>query len=199
MRLAAALLVALAGCSPPAPSASDTATTENDTAAVSIAGPDNAIGAATLPTPELDGVATAPGRWRLDAAPAGDAALFGAAAGGPAFALRCDRAARRMLFVLAGSEHEGMLRIVTTTGAAAFPARPRRFAPGVVASTALDDPFLGEVLAPATGRIGVKLGQARTLAMPADTMVAAVIKECRAGPDGGVPVAQRTVLLDRSK
>ncbi len=150
----------------------------DDPMRTTIAGPDRPVAAGTLPTPELDGVATAPGRWRIDRATTGDAALFGDGAKGPGFGIRCDRAAGRLLFVRAGTSNAGMLRIITSTGAAGFPAAPRHFAPGVIASVPIGDPFLTNVLAGATGRIGVKLGTAPTFAVPADTVIGRVIGEC---------------------
>ena len=66
-----AVLIAIAGCTPDAPRAPETGT--NQMEAVTIPGPDAQVAAGSLPTPELDGVATTPGRWRRDRGAGGGA------------------------------------------------------------------------------------------------------------------------------
>ncbi|WP_374147823.1 hypothetical protein [Sphingomonas sp. 28-63-12] len=181
--VAMAGLIVLASCAPSPDQAADKG---NATAVVvSVAGPDRVVVAGALPTPELDGVTTTPGHWRRDSAPAGDAAVFVDQHGQTQFAMRCDRAAHRLLFVRAAPAGDGgMLKIITGSGAASFVARPRRFAPGAMAAVPFDDSFVTAALATASGRIGVMLtGSAapnRTLAIPADAMIGGVIGDCRA-------------------
>ena len=175
--LAAMLL--LAGCTPTAPQPADTG--DNEAVAVSVPGPETAIGAGNLPTPELDGVPTRAGRWRRDRAAAGDAAIFVEPTGRPVFALRCARAQRRLLFVLAGSAGPGAassIKIITASGAASYPAMPRRFAPGSMATAAAEDSFITTALAQATGRMGVMLNGRRAIALPADSVIGDVIRDC---------------------
>lgn len=172
-----AVLIALAGCSPDkAPKA---ATNQID--AVTIPGPDAQVAAGSLPTPELDGVATTPGRWRRDRGPTGDAVIFADRGGRTLFGMRCARAKQRWLFVRAGEMGDaGSMKIVTASGAASYPVLPRAFAPGVMAVAAIDDTFIATALAQATGRIGVLLGGGAVLAMPADAVIGDVVKDCMA-------------------
>ena len=174
-------VIGLAGCAPPA----DTPPTKPDDAsvAVSVPGPDRVIASGTLPTPELDGVAITAGHWRRDVGPAGDAAVFVDRAGQTQFALRCDSARHRLLFIRAApGAADGMLKIITGSGAASFVARPRAFAPGVMAAVPIDDSFISTALAREKGRIGVMLTGSSTpgatLAIPADGAIAAVIGDC---------------------
>lgn len=181
-RLWLAALMMLAGCAPGAPT-SGTPTADNASAssddAVSIPGPDAAIGAGLLPMPELDGVVAAAGGWVRDRDAAGDAAVFRDPAGHILFAMRCVRAQRRWLFVSAAPIGRGdRLKIITGSGASTYPVTPRAFAPGSMASTPIDDPFVTIALAKATGRVGVVLGAGKPLAMPVDTVIAQVIGTC---------------------
>ncbi len=178
-----ALLLAACSQSPaPAPRGNDAAQ-DIDLAAdpmrTSIIGPDHRVAAAILPAPEIEGVGIAPGKWQVDRAPGGDAALFGSGPGGPIFGLRCDVRGGRMVFVRARTPGgSGMMRIVTSTGAAAFVAAPRRFAPGVMATAPIGDVFLSDVLARATGKIGIQLGSAPAIIVPADRLIGEVIRGC---------------------
>lgn len=148
---------------------------------VSVPGPDDAVGAAALPTPELDGVASAAGHWRLDTNTDGQTAAFVDRAGVAQFAIRCDRAARRIIFVRAsGGGISGMVKIITGSGAASYVAKGRRFAPGVLASVPINDSFITTSLAEARGRIGVVMAGTPTLAMVADHSIGAVINSCSA-------------------
>ncbi len=172
-----AVLIALAGCSPdkaPVPEAGT-----NQTEAVTIPGPDAQVAAGSLPTPELDGVATTPGHWRRDKAVGGDAVIFADRGGRTLFGMRCARAKQRWLFVRAGNPGgAGSMKIVTASGAASYSVLPRAFAPGVIAAAAIDDPFIATSLAQATGRIGVMLGGGAVLAMPAEAVIGDVVRDC---------------------
>ncbi len=172
-----AVLVALAGCAPTAPQIDNAATTDN--MAVTIPGPDSAIGAGSLPTPELDGVAATAGHWRIDVNPAGDAAVFRDRAGQLVFGMRCARAGRRWLFVMGAAAGGGSsMKLITASGAASYPVLPRAFAPGSMARTPIDDPFITTALAQAIGRLGVVLGSGKALVMPLDGAVRGVIENC---------------------
>ncbi|HEU4959178.1 MAG TPA: hypothetical protein VFT56_02120 [Sphingomonas sp.] len=183
MKRAAALagLAALAAChrAPPA-------NTQAEPAAANLAdvrripAPATGVGSAALPAPELAGVATAPGRWRFQVSADGAQAVFGAPGRPAEFALRCDADARRMIFTRAASGGSGAtLEIVAETGAATFDAAPDGHG-RTRASDFVTDTFLTQVLAEAKGRIGVRVGAGKTLAMPADPAIGDVIRRCAA-------------------
>lgn len=181
LALAGGLLM-LAACAPQAPEAVDQPNAA-DEVTVSIPGPDRVVAAGALPTPELDGVATTPGRWVRDAGRDGDAALFSGINGGVLFALRCDRQHGQLVFVrstpLAALPAAGaMMKIITDTGATSYAAMPRRFAPGAMATVPAGDAFVATSLAQAKGRIGVLLTGGKALAMPADAVVGVAIRSC---------------------
>lgn len=139
-----------------------------------------ATGSAALPAPELAGVATAAGGWTVQQSGDGDQAVFGIAGQPPQFALRCDAKARQIVFTRAAAGPPAKsMQIVAADGAATFPAEPtgdRR----ARASDFVTDTFLTQVLAEATGRIGVKLDSGPTLAMPADPVIGQTIRRCAA-------------------
>lgn len=137
-------------------------------------------GSAALPTPELDGVATAPGRWRFQVSANGDQAVFGAPGQPSQFALRCDKEGRQIIFTRAADGHSAKtMQIVAADGAATFPTKPDGNG-RLRASDFVTDTFLTQVLAEATGRIGVKLDNGPTLAMPADPVIGQTIRRCAA-------------------
>ncbi|MGN6374034.1 MAG: hypothetical protein ACTHMG_00605 [Sphingomonas sp.] len=140
----------------------------------------SAQGSAALPAPELGGVTTAPGGWRFQVSGAGDQAVFGVAGQPSQFALRCDAEHRRIVFSRAASGGSGgTMQIVATDGAATFNAAPD--AQGrLIASDQVTDTFLTQVLAEAADRIGVKIGDNPTLAMPADPVIGQTIRRCAA-------------------
>lgn len=179
--IAAAFLAALAGCEQheesnttipvPPPSA-------NLQDADRIPSPTADIGTAALPTPELDGVATAEGTWRFQVSADGDQAVFGDAGEVSEFAMRCDPETRRMIFTRAASGgNAATMQIVASNGAATFYTEP-----GANGRTRASDPatdtFLTEVLAEAKGRIGVKVGNNPTFAMPVDPVIRQTILRC---------------------
>lgn len=145
-----------------------------------VPAPDTGIGSAALPAPELDGVATASGRWRFQVSAAGDQAIFGIPGKAAAFTMRCDAGGRRMIFSRATARQPGKtLQIVADDGAATFPAEPDGHG-RIVASDFIADTFLTQVLADAEGRIGVRIGGGTTLAMPTDPVIGQTIKRCAA-------------------
>ena len=167
----------LAACTPTAPQGGNA--TAQDDVRVSIPGPDTVIAAGILPTPELDGLALTAGRWRLDANPAGDTAVFRDSTSQVLFAIRCGRAQRRWLFVIGAAAGAGSsMKIITGSGAASYPAMPRAFAPGTMARAPIDDPFITTALAQARGSFGVMLGSRKALVMPLDRVVGDVIEGC---------------------
>ena len=184
--VAVALLAGLAGCEQheqsntivpaPTPSAS-----LGD--ADRVPAPTANVGTAALPTPELDGVATAKGTWRFQVSADGDQAVFGDAGEASEFAMRCDPATRRMVFTRAASGGSGgTMQIVAANGAATFYTEPGS-AGRIQASDPATDTFLTDVLATAKDRIGVSVGNGPTLAMPVDPVIRQTILRC-AAPTG---------------
>jgi len=184
-RLAAAIvLIALAGChrEPPANEA-EPADAANLADARRIPAPANDVGSAALPAPELQGMATAQGRWRFQVSADGDQAIFGTPGEPAAFTLRCDAAHGRMVFSRAAAGEMGdTLQVIAADGAATFPAKADGHG-RIRASDFVRDTFLTQVLATAQGRIGVRIGDGRTLAMPSDPVIGQTIKRC-AAPGG---------------
>ncbi|TPG43425.1 hypothetical protein EAH79_06550 [Sphingomonas koreensis] len=189
MKQSAMLAVTLAiGACHRAPTMTDTATpTPTPTAGLSdtrrAPAPSSVTGSAALPTPELDGVATAAGTWRFQVSADGDQAVFGDAGEPSEFAMRCDADARRMVFTRAAADGSGAtMQIVAADGAATLDASPT--AEGRTRATdVVTDTFLTDVLADAQGRIGVKVGGGPTLAMPVDPVIGQTIRRC-AAPHG---------------
>lgn len=137
------------------------------------------IAAAMLPAPELEGPVAA-GGWTLKASATGAAALFGAE-GQPAFAIRCDPAARTIRFVRAVTGG-GRIRIVTETGSASFGAAPEHGAgPAIVAEAPAQYTFLTQTLASARGGFAVQVDGGAPLRLPWDAVVEQVIRGCQPG------------------
>jgi hypothetical protein len=176
------LLVALAAChrQPAANQATRAAPVVNLSDARRVPAPASGVGSAALPAPELDGVATAAGNWRFQVSADGDQAVFGSAGQPSEFAMRCDAAARRMVFTRVASAGTGKtMQIVAADGAATFYVEPGA-AGRIQASDPAMDTFLTDVLAGAKDRIGVKIGSGVTFAMPVDPVIAQTIKRCAA-------------------
>jgi hypothetical protein len=184
-RAAVALLLALAACHPaqPANQAAPADATANLADARRVPAPDTGVGSAALPAPELDGVATASGRWRFQVSADGEQAIFGLPGQPAAFSMRCEAEARHMLFSRdAAGESGATLQIIAADGAATFAAKPDGHG-RILASDFVQDTFLTQVLAEAKGRIGVRIGSGATLAMPSDPVIGQTIKRC-AAPGG---------------
>jgi hypothetical protein len=131
----------------------------------------------------LQGVATAQGRWRFQVSADGDQAIFGTPGEPAAFTLRCDAAHGRMVFSRAAAGETGdTLQVIAADGAATFPAKADGHG-RIRAGDFVRDTFLTQVLATAQGRIGVRVGDGRTLAMPSDPVIGQTIKRC-AAPGG---------------
>lgn len=178
----AALLLTLGAChhEQPANEAAPAPVAANLADARRVPAAKGGAGSAALPAPELEGVATANGRWRFQVSAEGDQAVFGMPGEPAAFTLRCDAAARRMIFSRAAAGESGAtLQIIGADGAATFAAEPDGHG-RIKASDFVQDTFLTQVLAEAEGRIGVRIGSGRTLAMPSDPVIGQTIKRCAA-------------------
>jgi hypothetical protein len=170
-------LIGLAACSRQPARQSTPTPTPTPSPAPTIAAT-AANGSAALPAPELDGVATAAGAWRFQVSAQGDQAVFGVPGQPSQFAIRCDASARRLVFSRAVSSGTSMA-VVADDGAATFPAKPDGHG-RVQASDFVTDTFLTQVLADAKGRIGVKLDNGPTLAMPSSEVIGQTIRRCAA-------------------
>jgi len=173
-------LAALAGCHRATPAGNEAQPAANLADARRIPAPDTGAGSAALPAPELEGVATASGRWRFQVSADGDQAIFGTPGQAADFSLRCDAGKRQMIFSRAAAGQAGKtLQIIAADGAATFPAKADGHG-RIVASDFVVDTFLTQVLAEAEGRIGVRIGTGPTLAMPSDPVIGQTIKRCAA-------------------
>jgi hypothetical protein len=178
------LLIALAAChrGQPANEAAP-ADAANLADARRIPAPADGVGSAALPAPELQGVATAQGRWRFQVSADGAQAIFGVPGEPAAFTLRCDAAHGVMVFSRAAAGEAGdTLQIIAADGAATFPAKADGHG-RIRASDFVRDTFLTQVLAAAEGRIGVRIGGGPTLAMPSAPVIGQTIRRC-AAPGG---------------
>ena len=112
-RLAAALLLAmLAACSRQA--ARNEATPAPTPTAPATPAITSATGSAALPTPELDGVATAQGKWTFQISGNSAQAAFGIPGRRSLFALHCDVEGRRIVFTRAASGSAKSMQIVAS-------------------------------------------------------------------------------------
>lgn len=175
--LAAALALGLAACSRQ-PARNQATPSPTPTAEQTIAATAE-TGSAALPAPELAGVSTARGSWKFQVSPNGDQAVFGTDRQPSLFALRCDAGTRQIVFSRAATGSAKSMQIVAADGAATFPAEPAGTG-RVRASDFVTDTFLTQVLATASGRIGVKLDDGPTLAIPADPVIGQTIRRCAA-------------------
>lgn len=181
--LALALLAGAAACSRQ-PAATNQSVPAPTPAATVLPHPipsaTSATGSAALPTPELDGVATATGTWRFQVSADGDQAVFGDPKAPSLFAMRCNDASRRMIFSRAGQGTGAKtMQIVAADGAATFYIESTTGG-RVQASDAIADTFLTQVLAQAKDRIGVRVDSGPTLAMPVAPEIRQTILRCAA-------------------
>jgi hypothetical protein len=183
MRWLALMLMAGATACSRQPTTSRSTPTPRPTASASlhpVPAATSATGSAALPTPELDGVATAQGTWRFQVSADGDQAVFGDPQAPSLFAMRCNDKTRRMIFSRAGQGAGAKtMQIVAADGAATFyiesTTRDR-----VQASDAISDTFLTQVLAQAKDRIGVRIDSGPTLVMPVASEIRQTILRCAA-------------------
>lgn len=170
-RAALLALMLLAGCHRSQQEAANSADIDN----LSTHGSD------PLPTPELDGTKQADGVWTFQASAAGSAAMFGAPGKKPDFSVRCDPAAKSIIFVRPGDVPPGglLMKIVTGQGAASYPAvSANEDRPVAIAKATSSDTFLTGALAHAQHGIGVVIGDGGVFLMPVDAAVARVITTC---------------------
>ncbi len=114
------------------------------------------------PAPGWEDAPLTPGDWTY---------ADGRAAFAGDFAMRCDRAAGRVLLERAGASR---LDVSTSAGAQSLPA------PGGTAAAPSRDPFL-DAIAFSRGRFAVASPGLPTLIVPAHAEPARVIEDCRAG------------------
>ena len=169
MRRALVVLLALAGCSseaPPPPAPKPSAQPTPSPTATAAPRP---LRPGQLPTPQLDGAVPLAGSW--SASPG--AAIY-TAGGRIAFAVRCDRAARRILVsrgVAAGSS----IGLFTDSAAATFPAQ---VVDGALETAVTTGQTFLDALAKADA-IGIAAGTGPVLRVPGDQAVGAVVRSCR--------------------
>jgi hypothetical protein len=169
MRRALVVLLALAGCSsepspPPAPNPS-VQPTPSPTPTPSP----RPLKPGQLPTPELDGAVPLAGSWSVRP----DAAIY-LADGRIAFAVRCDRTARRIL-LSRGAAEGSSIGLFTDSAAATFPAQ---VIDGALETAVTTGQTFLDALAKADA-IGVAAGTGPVLRVPGDKAVGAVVRGCR--------------------
>ena len=113
------------------------------------------------------------GNWAYASDATGTRASFG----NGQFALRCDRAGRRVLLVRQGSEGAGTMTVRTSYGARSL-ATAAQAGVGVAASLAASDPLLDQI-AFSRGRFSIDVAGSPQLMLPAWPETARVIEDCR--------------------
>lgn len=167
---ALAVLLALAGCSsePPTPAPQPSA---RATLSPRLTLSPRPLKPGQLPTPELDGATPLAGGWT--ATPV--AATYGGD-GGVAFAIRCDRTARRILLSV-GATTGGSLALFTDDAAANFPAQ--------IVDGALETPVTtGQTFLDALARadaIGIAVDGGVVRRIPGDKAIGRIVRGCRPG------------------
>lgn len=116
-----------------------------------------------------------PGNWTYRQDGNGSAALFGTPAQ-PLFTLRCDRAARRIIALRAGTG-QGAMVIRTSYGAVSWPAAVDGSGRTVAARSATDSVL--DQIAYSRGKIGVEVQGLAPLVLPAWAETARVVEDCR--------------------
>lgn len=119
-----------------------------------------------LPAPELAGVATSAGEWTIE----GDGARF-AGRDGRALTISCDRAARRVRFMLTGIAPGVPLKLVTPSAATTLPASDEG------ASLTATDTFL-KSLGRSDETLGVGTADEVLLVAPPEKRLAALTERC---------------------
>ncbi len=122
-----------------------------------------------LPSPELDGAVPLSGGWQGERMPARYVAD-----GRIAFALRCDRAAGRIL-LSRGVGAGGTLRLFTDNAAATYPAQ---VVDGAVETAVTTGQTFLDALARADA-IGVGVEDGAVVRLPGDKAIGAVVRGCR--------------------
>lgn len=177
-RLASVIaLMALAGCvrpSEPAPAPP----------APSPATPPPPAPTPLPPTPAADWTdrTPTPGDWTYREDAGGSLASFGQAGATARFAVRCEKATRRIRFERSGVLDPGSsarLTLTATTGSASYPlANVAGAPPSVAASTGANDAFLDRLVY-TRGRFLVRTDGAEDMVLPGWAELTRVVEDCR--------------------
>ena len=121
-----------------------------------------------------------PGDWSHGTASAGSTAAFGPVGSEPLLALRCERAAGRIVLTRAGAASGQVpLSVITTNGTRAFTASALEgAAPSLAVSLTPRDPILDAIVF-SRGRWAIDVPGLPTLTLPAWPEVGRVIEDCR--------------------
>lgn len=130
---------------------------------------------APAPPPAADwrDIPLTPGTWTY----ASGAAAFGPAGGAPLFRMRCDRTARQVILIRAGTAAPGGLTLRTSSSQRTLPVAAETDAP-LATRLAANDRFLDDI-AFSRGRFTVVADGLPTLVIPAWAEPARVIEDCR--------------------
>lgn len=169
---AGAGLALLAGCVP-APTTAPRAPAPRPV----VAPPPPAPPPAPAPSADWRDWPLTPGDWQYRSAPNGGSARYGTAGAPPVAVLRCDRVARQVTLLRAGTA-PATLTLRTTSVVRALPAAPD--GTGMLAmSFAANDSFL-DALGFSRGRFVVEGGSLPVLVIPAWPEILRVVEDCRA-------------------
>ena len=123
-----------------------------------------------------------PGDWRYRAIPGGSVAEYGPVGGAPLLSLRCDSAARRIIFSFALTPMASdSLRIFTSFGSTVLPLQSVSFAAGTPQASIESEahnPLLDQ-MAFSRGRFALVIEGQRPLVVPNWAEVSRVIEDCR--------------------
>lgn len=136
--------------------------------------------AVPAPTPSADWSdgPVAPGNWTYAADSATPAASYGVAGGRPLLVIRCEMAAKRLVFVRAGAG-QGVMTVRTSYGAQAWPATSVATpSPEIRAVRAASDPVLDQI-AYSRGKFAVEAAGLAPLILPVWAQVSRVVEDCR--------------------
>jgi hypothetical protein len=136
----------------------------------------DAVVTETTAIPEIAGLPPTPGRWVTRQEDDGLAVLFGDPARGAVLSVRCDRADRRIVIRAVGAGAQA-ITIRTDRGSNLFEARPDGDA-ATIAEFPAHYPWFADVLATASGMMGVEVAGAAPLVVPADKALAQVVDDC---------------------
>lgn len=126
--------------------------------------------------------AATPGDWSYRDVSGGSVAQFGLPGAPPRFAVRCEKASRRIRFERSGVLDPGSsarLTLTSTAGTASYAlANIGGSPPSVGASTAANDAFLDKLVY-TRGRFLVRADGAEEMVLPGWAEVARVVEDCR--------------------
>lgn len=135
------------------------------------------------PAGEWTDRAATPGDWSYRGEAGGSVAQFGLPGAAPRFAVRCEKAARRIRFERSGVLDPGSaarLSLTSTAGAASYAlANIGGSPPNVGASTSANDAFLDKLVY-TRGRFLVRADGAEEMVLPGWAELARVVEDCRA-------------------